>query len=300
MEDLESENARLRARVEELEAALARATSTAAQSGAEDPSDASSAHSHHFLLSLINHAPNLIFIKDLNHRYVVANKLCAAYAKIRPEDFVGRTEHDIFPEAVAEKLIAEENQIIATGKPLEYEEELKLPIGSRYFLTVKFPIFDEQSKLVGIGAFISDITEIKRGEAERLALKEEVIQAQQNMLRELSSPLVPLAEGILAMPIIGSIDAGRAREILESLLLGISQQGAHTAILDITGVRTVDTQAANALISAARAARLLGARVILTGISPAVAQTLVQLGISLEGIVTLSSLASGINFALKR
>ena len=87
--------------------------------------------------------------------------------------------------------------------------------------------------------------------------------------------------------------------ILETLLDGIAKQSAHTAILDITGVRVVDTQVANALVSAARAARLLGARVVLTGISPAVAQTLVHLEAKLDGIITLGTLANGIAYALQ-
>lgn len=100
------------------------------------------------------------------------------------------------------------------------------------------------------------------------------------------------------MPLIGTIDGARAQRITESLLHGIIETRARTAILDITGVATVDTQVADALLRAARAVRLVGADVILTGMGPEVAQTLVGLGTNFEGITTLATLQSGIAFAM--
>jgi PAS domain S-box-containing protein len=294
--ELEAEIARLRARVAALESA---------PSGAREPESGQLAgmdvqrFSEQYLTALINHAPNLIFIKDINHRYAVVNERVASYMHRTPSGMIGCSEMDLFPPEIASKLISEEEQVIASGKPLEYEEELNTELGKCYFYTVKFPIYGANGEVLGVGAFISDISELKRADAERLDLKEQVIRAQQAALRELSTPLIPLAEGILAMPIVGTIDSVRANEILETLLQGINQRGAHTAILDITGVHLVDTHVANALVGAARAARLLGARVVLTGISPAVAKTLVQLETSLDGIVTMGTLASGIHYALK-
>lgn len=130
--------------------------------------------------------------------------------------------------------------------------------------------------------------------------REEIIARQQAVLAELSTPLVPIADGVIAMPLVGAIDSGRAQMIMETLLQGISDLQAETAILDITGVRVVDTQVADALLRAAQAAKLLGARVILTGISAEVAQALVHLGADLSGIVTRSDLQSGIAYALER
>lgn len=130
--------------------------------------------------------------------------------------------------------------------------------------------------------------------------REEVISRQQAVLAELSTPLVPIADGVIAMPLVGAIDSARAQLIMETLLQGISDLQAETAILDITGVRVVDTQVANALLRAAQAAKLLGARVVLTGISAEVAQALVHLGADLGGIVTRSDLQSGIAYALEQ
>jgi rsbT co-antagonist protein RsbR len=149
-----------------------------------------------------------------------------------------------------------------------------------------------------IASVVRDLTEQQRAEQERVALQEQVIVAQQAALRELSTPLIPIAEGVVAMPLIGSIDSSRAQMIVEELLSGVASNRASTAIVDITGVPVVDTQVAGALVRAAQAVELLGARVLLTGIRPEVAQTLVGIGVNLGSIITRSTLQDGITFAL--
>lgn len=140
---------------------------------------------------------------------------------------------------------------------------------------------------------------IERGEALAQA-RQQIILSQQAALRELSTPLIPVSDEVLIMPLIGMIDALRAQQILETLLQGVADRRAKTVIMDITGVQIVDTHVANALIQAAQAVRLLGARVVLTGIRPEVAQTLVGLGVDLRAIVTYSSLQTGIANTLRQ
>jgi rsbT co-antagonist protein RsbR len=149
-----------------------------------------------------------------------------------------------------------------------------------------------------IASVVRDLTEHQRAEQERVRLQEQVIAAQQAALRELSTPLIPIAEGVVAMPLIGSIDSGRAQMVVEELLSGVAKNRASTAIVDITGVPVVDTQVAGALVRAAQAVELLGARVLLTGIRPEVAQTLVGIGVNLGSIITRSTFQDGITFAL--
>jgi rsbT co-antagonist protein RsbR len=163
-----------------------------------------------------------------------------------------------------------------------------------------YAILDPNGRPQAITGIMHDITAQLQAEQERLALQEQIIQGQQAALRELSTPLIPLADGLVAMPLVGSIDSARAQQVIEALLEGVTAHHADTAIIDITGVAVVDTQVANALIRAAQAVRLLGARVILTGIRPEVAQTLVGIGLSLGAIVTRSTLQSGIAYALGR
>jgi rsbT co-antagonist protein RsbR len=152
----------------------------------------------------------------------------------------------------------------------------------------------------GMVCVVRDVTEQKQAEAERLRLQNEIIQGQAAMLAELSTPLIPFDEQVVVMPLIGTLDSRRTQQVIEVLLSGIAASRAQVAILDITGVPIVDTQVANALIRAAQSVKLLGAQVILTGIRPEVAQTLVGLGADLSGLITRSSLQSGIAYAMSQ
>lgn len=161
-------------------------------------------------------------------------------------------------------------------------------------------VFDDDGNVIAIEGFITDVTAERHAAEERQALNERIIAAQQAALRELSTPIVPISQGVIAMPLIGSIDSMRAQQIIETLLEGVNTTGAHIVILDVTGVPVVDTQVANTLLRSAQAVRLLGAEVLLTGIRPEVAQTIVGLGLDLSHICTMASLQDGILYALGR
>ena len=130
--------------------------------------------------------------------------------------------------------------------------------------------------------------------------REDVIGRQQQEMMELSTPVVKLWDGILALPMIGTLDSGRTQVVMESLLNRIVESGADIAILDITGVPTVDTLVAQHLIKTVTAARLVGADCIISGIRPQIAQTIVHLGVDLKDIITKASLADAFALALKR
>jgi rsbT co-antagonist protein RsbR len=130
--------------------------------------------------------------------------------------------------------------------------------------------------------------------------REEVIQRQQRELLELSTPVVALWDDILALPLIGTLDSGRTQVVMESLLQKIVETGASTAIIDITGVPTVDTLVAQHLMKTVAAARLMGADCIISGIRPQIAQTIVHLGVDLSAVTTKASLADAFLVALKR
>src|SRR5918911_1000142 len=129
--------------------------------------------------------------------------------------------------------------------------------------------------------------------------REEIIRQQRQDMLELSTPVIKVWDKILTLPIIGTLDSRRAQMMMESLLQKIMQSGSTIAILDITGVKTMDTLVANHLIKTVTAARLMGARCILTGVSPAIAQTMVQLGIDLTQITTRAQMSDGIKLALE-
>lgn len=130
--------------------------------------------------------------------------------------------------------------------------------------------------------------------------REEIIKRQQEELLELSTPVVKLWKGVLALPIIGTLDSNRTQMVMESLLEKIMETGSEIAIIDITGVPTVDTLTAQHLLKTVTAARLMGAECIISGIRPQIAQTLAYLGVTLGEVVTKASLADALSLALKK
>jgi rsbT co-antagonist protein RsbR len=130
--------------------------------------------------------------------------------------------------------------------------------------------------------------------------REEVILRQQQEMLELSTPVVELWRGILALPLIGTLDSARTQIVMENLLSKIVETGSGIAIIDITGVPTVDTLVAQHLLKTVAAARLMGAECIISGIRPQIAQTIVHLGVDLQDVVTKATLADAFAVALKR
>ncbi|CAN7526090.1 STAS domain-containing protein [Acidovorax sp. LjRoot66] len=130
--------------------------------------------------------------------------------------------------------------------------------------------------------------------------REDIINRQQEELLELSTPVVKLWEGVLAVPMIGTLDSNRTQIVMETLLQKIVETGSELAIIDITGVPTVDTLVAQHLLKTVTAIRLMGADCIISGIRPQIAQTIVHLGIDLQGISTKASLADALSLALQR
>jgi rsbT co-antagonist protein RsbR len=130
--------------------------------------------------------------------------------------------------------------------------------------------------------------------------REDVINRQQQELLELSTPVVKLWDGILALPMIGTLDSARTQVVMESLLQKIVETGSEIAIIDITGVPTVDTLVAQHLLKTVTALRLMGAECIISGVRPQIAQTIVHLGVDLQGITTKATLADALKLALKR
>lgn len=156
-----------------------------------------------------------------------------------------------------------------------------------------FPLTKDMSTRSYIGSVVIDVTE-QMQQAEALKQAQLHIEAQQDTLRELSTPLIPITDTVVIMPLIGAIDSLRAKQIMETLLNGVALHQARMVILDITGVAMVDTQVAQAFIQAAQAVKLLGAQVMITGIQPRIAQTLIELGADLSSILTRGSLQAGI------
>ncbi len=179
------------------------------------------------------------------------------------------------------------------GAPFNYESDVRL-----------LKIYANQAAVAIENSRL--LTALRQEHHATLQLNTELgamVETQRSLLetlRELSSPVIPIFEGILVMPLIGNIDTQRASDILEGLLTGIERYRAQVVLLDVTGVPIVDTSVANHLLKAAQAARLLGAEAVLVGVRPEVAQTMVQLGVSHLGLTTRANLQSGVEYAFAR
>jgi rsbT co-antagonist protein RsbR len=179
-----------------------------------------------------------------------------------------------------------------------------------FVFSLKQPLFDALSRTFAKdpSRMIEEMLAISRI-LDRLGLftsdtyqkgREEVINRQQQELMELSTPVVQLWDGILALPLIGTLDSARTQVVMESLLQAIVDTGSEIAIIDITGVPVVDTLVAQHLLKTVAAARLMGADCIISGIRPQIAQTIVHLGVDISAVLTKATLAAAFAIALTR
>jgi rsbT co-antagonist protein RsbR len=252
------------------------------------------------LRAIVDNSPAVIFVRDREGRYVLINRRYEALFHVTDAQIRGMTDFDLFPPELARGFAAHDAAVIASGVAGEREEVVPSEDGPHTYITLKFPILNPDGTVFGVGGIATDITDRKRGEQERAALQQQMLAAQEALVRELSTPLIPLAKGVLALPMIGTIDARRAEQLMHALLDGVSRLRARVAILDITGVTAIDATSADALVRAAAAARMLGGEVVLTGIGAEAAATMVESGASFAGIVTLGDLEAGIAYGLAR
>lgn len=243
--------------------------------------------------AVYNTLPYAAYWKDRDLVYQGCNQRFADDLGLAsPQQIVGKTDADLpWQQGEAERFGALDRTIIASGQPAPSDEHVVYPDGSEeWFETFKAPLRDQGGAIIGVLGTYINVTQRKRAEA--------LVQHQAAVLAEVSTPLLPIADGLVVMPLVGDIDAQRAHQMIEVLLDGIGQYRARVAIVDITGVKVVDTHVASAIVRAAQAVALLGARVVLTGIRPEIAQSLVQLGADLGSMMTHSTLQSGIAYAL--
>ena len=181
---------------------------------------------------------------------------------------------------------------------------------ARFIFSLKKPLFARlRSELGQDASALADETWAATELLDRLGMhtvkafqktREDVISRQQQEMLELSTPVVKLWDGVLALPMIGTLDSARTQIVMESLLQRIVETGSEIAIIDITGVPTVDTLVAQHLLKTVTAIRLMGADCIISGVRPQIAQTIVHLGVDLQGVTTKASLADALSLALKR
>ncbi|MRG97963.1 PAS domain-containing protein [Polyangium spumosum] len=274
-----------------------------------------------FIRQVIDSDPNLIFVKDDHGTFLLANKAFADILGKTVDEIVGQHERDLHDDVSTGGFLSVDRHVLATLEEHTVDELVHWHTGEdHWYQTTKRPLVRPNGEVHVLGCSV-DITtrlevqrkleeaahEVERRAVEafrqaeaKAALVDEldqklgIIEAQHQEILTLSAPLLEVAEGVLAVPIVGAMTQTRAEEIMHRLLGTIVERQVASVVLDLTGLETIETHTADHLMSIVRAIRLLGADAIISGIRPAVAQTIVELGIDLSGFVTKRTLRAAI------
>jgi rsbT co-antagonist protein RsbR len=269
------------------------------------------------LHAMVDALPGLAFIKTSEGRYVLVNQAYADIHSMTIEEVLRRSQLEVHQNEESMGFLRVDQEVIRTGRTIIQRETVTRKNGEvRTVETTKRPVVRRSGEVQVLG-FALDITDRKRAEdardeaeretmaaavatqreaAEKAALASEldrqlaVIRAQHQQILELSAPILEIGEGVIAVPLVGALDDARTAALTERLLLTITERHVLHVILDLTGIEAVDTTMADRLIMIVKAIGLLGGRAVITGIRPAVAQTMVKLDASLSGLSTQRTL----------
>lgn len=286
--------------------------------------------------AIFNGTPGLYLVLAPDLTIVAVNDAYARATMTVREDIVGRGIFDVFPDNPDDlnangvgNLRASLERVLRFGRadamPVQ-KYDVRRPAAEgggfeeRYWSPLNTPVLDASGNVAWIVHRVEDVTALVRAELKdaeqnqiardnqdvierlraanaELARQKQVLIQREADIRKLSVPILQLREGLLILPIIGTLDRDRANQLTENLLLSIGSTRAKVVVIDVTGVAGIDSAVASHLVKAADAARMMGANVIVTGLSAAVAQTLVELGIPFGTLATMGDLQSGIEAA---
>ncbi|MCY3023179.1 MAG: PAS domain S-box protein [Planctomycetota bacterium] len=210
------------------------------------------------------------------------------------DEIIGQSFARFYPEEDIQRG-KPQNELKAAGQDGRFEDEgwRVRKDGTRFWANVVITALrDNNGKLRAFGKVTRDLSERKEAE-------DKIKKQAQEILEMATIPVVQVWEGIVLVPLIGTLDSARTQQLMERLLQHVTDSGSPVAVIDITGVPAIDTQTAQHLIETVSAVRLLGAEVVLTGVRPVIAQTLVHLGVDLSSVATRSSLAAGLRTAME-
>ena len=258
--------------------------------------------------ALLDAIPLRVYIKQRDHRYVFVNRAYCEAVGMELSQMVGRRDEDFFPPDIAAAYHDADEAVMASGTPVRDIEMEALREGGSvgYQSEHNVPWRDAEGNVIGLVGAAIDITarkEAERALGEREAELRAMFDRQNELLetiRALWTPVLPIHAGILVLPIVGEVDSPRSAQLASALLEGARQHDAQFAILDVTGVPSLDATAAGHLVDVVRAAGLLGVQCILVGLSARVAQALVELDVRLDELCTQSNLRAGVELALAK
>ncbi len=235
-----------------------------------------------------------IILLDLDGRVLTWSPAAEHLKGYTPDEIIGESFSRFYTEEDIRRGKPQlELQAAASSGRFEDESWRVRRDGSRFWASVVITgLRDSEGKLRGYGKVTRDLTDRKQAE-------EKITRQAQEILEMATVPIVQVWEGVVLVPLIGTLDSQRTHQLMERLLQRVSETSAPVAVIDITGVPMIDTQTAQHLIETITAVRLLGAEVVLTGVRPTIAQTLVHLNIDLMNVITRSSLAAGLQQALR-
>lgn len=244
-----------------------------------------------FLAAIVESSDDAIYGKTLEGNILSWNHGAERMYGYSAAEMVGRPVSVLVPPTSSDE-IPQILERLKRGERVDHFETLRVKKNGEVIgvsLNVS-PVRDAAGKIFGASTTARDITEQKK-------LREALTQRAKDIL-DISTPVLQVWEGVVVAPFIGTLDTQRAQQFMERLLDRIVETNSSVALLDVTGVPAVDTRTAQHLIETITSVRLLGAQAVLTGVRPAIAQTLAHLGINLADVVTRSSLAAGLRVAL--
>jgi anti-anti-sigma regulatory factor len=239
---------------------------------------------------MLDHVNMVVWAIDAKGHYTFQEGKALGVMGLTPGQLIGQ---DLFT-------LYDESSTAGTRRALQGElTHNVIQLGDVFWENWLGPVRDDRGEINGAFGISLNATEMQRAKAE-LEARLQLIERQQEVIRNLETPILQVWDRVLTLPMIGVVDSRRAARVMDDLLGAVSRTQARFAILDLTGVDVVDTATANHLIAIIRGVRLLGAEGILTGIRPNVAQTVISLGLDLSGIVSLAHLRDGLSLAIRR
>jgi PAS domain S-box-containing protein len=239
---------------------------------------------------LLDHLDVVVWAVDDKGVFTFQEGRALVAAGLRPGQFIGKAALDIYQPQEASGIITALN-----GQSSHGSNEAHGVVWENWHI----PIHDEDGKVTGAMGLSLNVTERARSKAE-LESKLGLIERQQEVIRNLETPVIQVWDKVVTLPMVGIVDSRRAARVMDDLLASVTRTQAQFAILDLTGVDIVDTATAGHLIQMVEAIRLLGAEGIITGIRPDVAQTVVSLGLDMSRVTTLATLRDGLSLCIRR
>lgn len=255
-----------------------------------------------FLRALFDDAPYGVFITRINGRIATCNQHICQLIGYSRDEIVGHHFNEFTHPDDAQVGIEVIRTIVAGNLPhATFEKRYRHRNGNiLYFQLTLGVVRNEAGSVEYFVTTFNDLTHRRQAERDRMTARDAIIQGQREVLRQISTPLMPIADGVIAMPLVGPVDRDRAQQMLSTLMDGVTSHAARTVIIDIAGVPNVDTEVAELLAQAARAVNLLGAEVLFAGIRPDVARNIIALGIDLNNFQSAGSFQSAITLARRR